>query len=153
MFNEISDPQSQIPIMYRLVVHRCDYLSGRSKSPSPSPVLKKRPDDEEERGVTRCGSPVRLRLPHSPKPADNYQLIPSKAPAMIVSSNNNQTDTKDILPTLCSCLFGLFGCATGLEFCAFVPKICNLLAGLCGSLFNLGASPRQNYSSVTDQVC
>ena len=131
---------------------RCHYSPGQSKSPSPSPVLKRRPDDEEDRGVTRCGSPV--RLPHSPKPADNFQLIPSKAPALIVSSNNDQSDSsKDILPTLCSCLFGLCGCATGLDFCAFVPKICSLLAGLCGSLFNLGASPRQNYSSVTDQVC
>ena len=129
---------------------RCHYFTGQSKSPSPSPVLKRRPDDEEERGATRCGSPV--RLPHSPKPADNFPLIPSKAPAMTVSSNNNPAASKDVLPALCSCLFGLCGCVTGLEFCAFVPKICSLLAGLCGSLFNLGASPCQNYSSVTDQV-
>ena len=107
---------------------------------------------EGDLGVARSGSPV--RLPHSPQPADNFPLIPSKSAAMLVSSNNNQPDSKDdILPALCSCLFGLCGCVTGLELCGIVPKICSLLAGLCGSLFHLGASPRQNYSSVTDQVC
>merc|ERR1712154_231244 len=100
---------------------------GERRTASASPVLKKRQDVEENRGVNRSGSPV--RLPHSPKPADNFQLIPSKSPAMFVSSDNNQPDTKDdIMPALCSCLFGL-----------------------CGSLFHLGDSPRQNYSSVTDQ--
>ena len=128
---------------------RCHYFPGQSKSPSPSPVLKRRPDVEEDRGVTRCGSPV--RLPHSPKPADNFQLIPSAS--MVVPSNNTQPDSKDdILPALCSCLFGLCGCATGLDLCAIGPKLCSLLAGLCGSLFHLGASPRQNHSSVTHQV-
>ena len=127
------------------------YSPGERRSASASPVLKKRQEVEENRGVIRSGSPV--RLPHSPKPADNFPLIPSKAPAMTVSSNNNPAASKDVLPALCSCLFGLCGCVTGLEFCAFVPKICSLLAGLCGSLFNLGAAPRQNYSSVTDQVC
>ena len=72
---------------------------------------------------------------------------------MIVSKKQTE-DKEDMLPgALCSCLFGLCGCVTGLEFCAIVPKLCNLLAGLCGSLFNLGASPSQNYSSVVDQVC
>ena len=131
---------------------RCFYFSGERRTASASPMLKKRQDVEENRGVNRSGSPV--RLPHSPKPADNFPLIPSKSPAMFVSSDNNQPDTKDdIMPALCSCLFGLCGCITGLELCAIVPKICSLLAGLCGSLFHLGDSPRQNYSSVTDQVC
>ena len=94
--------------------------------------------------MDRCPeSPV--RLPHSPDPAETFQVIPFQDP---VSSES----PGDMLAGLCSCLLGVCGCVTGLDLCAITPKLCNLLAGLCGSLYTSGVPPRQDHSSLADQV-
>ena len=135
--------------IYKIILQ--NNLSGESKSTSP--IFKKRQDFPSTRenaptrpqSLDRSPSNPPVRLPHSPKPFDNVELIPSKSAAL--------NDSKeDILPGLCSCLFGLCGCVTGLELCALLPKLCTLLAGLCGSLSNSGVPPRQDHSPLMDQV-
>ena len=90
-----------------------------------------------------------VRLPHSLSQKDE------EAAKFVIAQSKVEPPSEEmleILPNLCSCLFGLCGCGCGLDLCTIIPKLCSFLAGLCRSLNNSGISSGQNYTPMTVQV-
>ena len=109
-----------------------EYLE-RNKSPSKAD------------GSSSTPLPVRLPQSHSQKYEEAAQFDRAKL-------EQPSEEMLQILPNICSCLFGLCGCGCGLDLCTIIPKLCSFLAGLCGSLNNSGISSGQNYTPMTVQV-
>ena len=90
-----------------------------------------------------------VRLPHSLSQKDEEAakliIVPSKV-------EPPSEEMLEILPNICSCLFGLCGFGCGLDLCAIIPRLCSFLAGLCGSLNDSGISSGQNYTPLSVQV-
>ena len=90
-----------------------------------------------------------VRLPHSLSQKDEeaakFVIVPPKV-------EPPTEEMLEILPNICSCLFGLCGFGCGLDLCAIIPRLCSFLAGLCGSLNDSGISSGQNYTPLTVQV-
>ena len=90
-----------------------------------------------------------VRLPHSLSQKDE------EAAKFVIAQSKVEPPSEEmleILPNLCSCLFGLCGFGCGLDLCAIIPRLCSFFAGLCGSLNDSGISSGQNYTPMTVQV-
>ena len=90
-----------------------------------------------------------VRLPHSLSQKDE------EAAKFVIAQSKVEPPSEEmleILPNICSCLFGLCGLGCGLDLCAIIPRLCSFFAGLCGSLNDSGISSGQNYTPMTVQV-